>query len=219
MARMYAFAMSSSDHARGRNDGASYAETLEHGWRYFALHAGQRLTLFNYFIAVSGVILAGGAAALQGTARFSLLGVALGLLLVLLALVFHKLDQRTSALIKISEQVLAATERQCIPPEARLFAPEIDSGTSGVLDPSAAGWTYGRSLRLSFLVVGILGLALCVLSLLRAADMLRWESAGAVPSVSAHAPSRDAEISDARQNAAKPHLRSERIAPPDNVVR
>jgi hypothetical protein len=211
--------MSSSDHARNRDSRISNAETLEHSWRYFAIHAGQRLTLFNYFIAVSGVTLAGGAAALQGTARFSLLGVALGLLLVLLALIFYKLDERTSALIKISERALAATERQCMPPEARLFASEIESVTTEVLDPSSAGWTYGRSLRLSFLVVGILGLSLCVLSLLRAADLLRWEGAAAVASASNQAHPRNAEISDARENAADSDRRSERIAPPDNVVR
>jgi hypothetical protein len=211
--------MSTSDHARSHHDRFSNAETLEHGWRYFALHAGQRLTLFNYFIAVSGVILAGGAAALQGTARFSLLGVALGLLLALLALVFYKLDQRTSALIKMSEQALAATEQQCMPLEARLFALEINGGTTGFLNPSSAGWTYGRSLRLSFLVVGMLGLALCVLSLLRATEILRWETVGAVPSASAHAPSRAAEISDARQNSAQPNRRSEHVAAPDDVVR
>lgn len=202
--------MPTSDRSNGANNKLSNAETLEHEWRYFALHAAQRLTLFNYFIAVSGVILAGGAAALQGTARLSLLGVALGLLLALLALVFYKLDQRTSALVKMSEQALAATERHCLPPEARLFTPEIDAGTLGISKSGSEGWTYGRSLRLSFLVVGILGLALCALSLLRAVDILRWETVGTdAPAV----------ISDAGQQAAEPSLLSELVAPPDNVVR
>src|SRR5580704_16155126 len=52
---------------------------LEHAWRYFALHANQRMSLFNFFLVLAGLISAGLAACLQRTGSFQLLGVALGL--------------------------------------------------------------------------------------------------------------------------------------------
>ena len=32
---------------------------LEHAWRYFALHAEQRMTVFNFFVASAGLALTG----------------------------------------------------------------------------------------------------------------------------------------------------------------
>lgn len=153
----------------------SEAEVLEHGWRYFALHAAQRLTLFNYFIALSGISIAAIAATLQGTPRFSLLGVALGLLLSLLALIFYKLDQRTATLIKSAEIAIAEAERGSVPVSSQVFVREsggLDAGDPRTLKPH---WTYGRSLRVSFATVAAIGLALAMLSGLRAADIVRWD--------------------------------------------
>ena len=40
----------------GTDHGASMRE---HSWRYFEVHAGQRITVFNYFLVASGAIAAG----------------------------------------------------------------------------------------------------------------------------------------------------------------
>lgn len=37
----------------------SARDTLEHAWRYFALHAGQRMSLFNYFVLCFAFVSAG----------------------------------------------------------------------------------------------------------------------------------------------------------------
>jgi ABC-type amino acid transport system permease subunit len=56
---------------------------LEHMWRYFELHANQRMTVFNFYLVLSGAIAAGLAATLQGSARLALVGIVLGALLAL----------------------------------------------------------------------------------------------------------------------------------------
>ena len=64
---------------------------LESNLKYFEIHAAQRLTVFNFYIALSGTILAGIAAISQGSARFAFAGAVLGLLLAAISFVFLKL--------------------------------------------------------------------------------------------------------------------------------
>ena len=50
----------------GRDDGA-----LAHAWAYFQLHAAQRITIFNYFVVLSGILATGLAAAIQAPPRLA----------------------------------------------------------------------------------------------------------------------------------------------------
>jgi hypothetical protein len=50
---------------------------LTHAWRYFELHANQRMSVFNFFLALSGVVSAGLAALVQGSAHLIFLGILL----------------------------------------------------------------------------------------------------------------------------------------------
>jgi ABC-type uncharacterized transport system permease subunit len=70
------------------NQEASARDMLEHAWRYFALHAGQRMSIFNFFLVLSGIVAAGLAACLQRHGPFQLIGVALGVLLALVSFTF-----------------------------------------------------------------------------------------------------------------------------------
>lgn len=94
---------------------------LAHAWRYFELHANQRMSVFNFVLALSGVASAGLAALLQGSSRLSFLGVLRGVLLALVAFVFWKLDQRVSFLIKHAEAALSELEHALPDERARLF--------------------------------------------------------------------------------------------------
>jgi len=40
-------------------------DMLDYAWRYFSLHAGQRIAIFNFFVVLSGLSLPGLAACLQ----------------------------------------------------------------------------------------------------------------------------------------------------------
>jgi len=142
------------------------ADMLEHAWRYFALHAGQRMSLFNFFLVVSGSIAVGLAAALQRGGLFLLAGVGLGCLLGFFSFIFWKLDQRTAFLVKHGEAGIIELEQLLPNTAARLLChePVRTAGVKKIGLPLRRMWTYGTTFRVVFAVmgsVGIVGAALC----------------------------------------------------------
>lgn len=134
---------------------------IEHLWRYFALHAQQRISVFNFFVVFSGVIATGIGGSLQAGRPMTFLVVVLGLLLALLSFVFSRLDQRNSELVKISERALRASEKNYLPGYAQIFEREAKAGPSSAFSEdqeTQTTWTFGRSFRFLFLMMGIMGL-------------------------------------------------------------
>ncbi len=124
---------------------------LDHAWGYFQLHANQRVTVFNYFVVFSGLLVTGMVAAGQTSPRFAFVGVVLGLLLCGLSYIFFRLDQRVSFLIKNSEDVIKKLE----PSTAALFSDEVKLTS----DAKGQGlWTYGQAFRTMFFVMAVVGL-------------------------------------------------------------
>lgn len=124
--------------------------SIDHAWKYFELHAQQRMTVFNFFLAIAGLIAAGIGVGLQAGEKFSGLVSLLGCFLTLVSLIFWKLDQRVSAMIKLAEGALIYLEAQGVAPEAAIFTNERARGSTVI-------WTYGRCFRFSFSVVGLVG--------------------------------------------------------------
>ena len=69
-------------------------EARTYVWGYFALHADQRMKLFNFFLILSGLIL-GAFPAVRGMASGTKTVALLPLLLVLTAFIFWRLEKRT----------------------------------------------------------------------------------------------------------------------------
>ena len=138
---------------------------MEHLWRYFALHAQQRISIFNFFVVLSGVISAAIGGALEANRPLTTFVVILGLLLPLLSFVFWRLDQRNSDLVKISERALRRSEESCLPDYARIFVRETLAGTNAAPAEdrfTQTRWTFRRSFNLVFIVMGATGtLASC----------------------------------------------------------
>jgi len=151
------------------NQDVSGQDMLEHAWRYFALHAEQRMSVFNFFLVLSGLVAAGLAASLQRDRSFQLFGVALGFLLALISFVFWKLDQRTGFLITHAEDAIMQLERQFFTvTAARLIGSEREcraTATSGAVITRM--WTYRSAFRLAFAVMGLVGFGGAILSLCR----------------------------------------------------
>jgi len=145
---------------------------VTHAWRYFELHANQRMSVFNFFLVLSGFVAAGLAASFQGSGPLPLIGVMLGFVLTLVSFVFWKLDQRVSFLVKHAEQALAELEGSFSDPKARLFAAEPDR----TKEAQATGlwptrqWTYGDSFRFVFVAMGVMGVIGAILSFSRYFD-------------------------------------------------
>jgi hypothetical protein len=134
---------------------------MEHLWRFFALHAQQRVSVFNFFVVLAGVISAAIGGALQAGRPLSVVVIALGLLLPLLSFVFWRLDQRNSDLIKISERALRSAEMACLPDYARIFVREETAGTTNAYAGDSAvqtSWTFRKSFRFIFVFMGLAGI-------------------------------------------------------------
>jgi hypothetical protein len=70
------------------------------------MQAGQRLTTFNFYIAISSLLSTGLVASFKTDIDFPYLGIVFGLLLILFSFIFWKLDQRNGDLIKGAEATL-----------------------------------------------------------------------------------------------------------------
>lgn len=82
------------------------AELREQAWDFFQMQAGQRLTTFNFYIAIASLLSTGLVASFTAHIDISFLGVLLGLFLIFFSFIFWKLDQRNRELIKGAERTL-----------------------------------------------------------------------------------------------------------------
>jgi hypothetical protein len=142
-----------------------YDNGLDHAWRYFALHAQQRTSVFNFFIVLSGILATGIGAGFQAGKTMAPMVIILGILLTLFSIVFYRLDERGSELVKLAESALIAGENTCLPAFARVIAEENRRRVSAGC--STKTWTFGQSFRLIFWVMGIAGVVASASSLYR----------------------------------------------------
>lgn len=145
-------------------------EARTYAWGYFALHADQRMKLFNFFLILSGLILAA-FPAVRGMAAGAKVVALLPLLLVLTAFIFWRLEKRTRRLVKNAEDALRFLDEQWpfeplpdkSPPYLRLF--ERDDYFMEVV--KRRWWakrfvpiSYADSFRIAYLMIGGVGLGL-----------------------------------------------------------
>jgi hypothetical protein len=154
------------------------AELRKQSWDFFQVQAGQRLTTFNFYIALSSLLTGGLAATLKNDIDIPLAGFAFGLLLTLFSLIFWKLDQRNRYLIKSAEQVLKFFEsRADYPDEAgkphvvkRFLREEFETNELRRRERSWLFWrnyySYTDCFTTVFLAFGSIGAAGGVYSLL-----------------------------------------------------
>jgi hypothetical protein len=138
---------------------------LDHAWRCFALHAQQRISVFNFFIVLSGILATGIGAGFQVGKSMAPVVAILGALLALFSFVFYRLDGRGSELVKLAEAALISGENSCMPKFARIVVEDAKGRASPV--SSSNTWSFGRSFRLIFWVMGIAGTVASACSLYR----------------------------------------------------
>ncbi|MGU3389003.1 hypothetical protein ACLBYG_31240 [Methylobacterium sp. D53M] len=143
---------------------------MEHLWRFFALHAQQRISVFNFFVVLSGVLATAIGGGIQAGRPMALLVTVLGVLLILVSFVFWKLDQRGSDLIKLSESALRAGEAACLPEYARIFRIESQvAGGAAQVDERRprTRWSFRTAFRLMFLMMALAGASASAYSIFR----------------------------------------------------
>jgi cyanate permease len=151
-------------------------QAREHVWKYFELHAQQRIAVFNFFLVLSGALAAGLAATLQGSQRFASLGIALGVLLAFVSFLFWKLDQRVAFLVKHAEASLAEIEGFFSDPEVQVFLQEPSKTTAAKRQASLwrRQWSYGCVFRVLFSTMAVVGVSGSVLCGLRFLGYIAW---------------------------------------------
>jgi len=77
---------------------------------FFNTHASQRMSLFNFYVVLSGAIIAAYFASFKAEMNVELARPALGMLLSLFSYVFWKLDQRNDLLLDVARQALISFE-------------------------------------------------------------------------------------------------------------
>ncbi len=90
------------------------AESRDYAWKYFQLHAGQRMSIFNFFVLISAILTAGLASALQRNGDFQFVKIALSVGLLFVSFSFWKLDQRVRFLVKHAESILKKIETESV---------------------------------------------------------------------------------------------------------
>ena len=83
----------------------------DYAWKYFALHAEQRMKTFHFYILLSSALVVGFINGIKDSKNYLLFSV-LGLLLTLVSFLFKKLDQRNKELIRNGEQALKFLDEQ-----------------------------------------------------------------------------------------------------------
>ncbi len=134
-------------------------QAVEHAWKYFELHSNQRITLFNYFLFIMAGLGTAVGVTLQASNKFSYVGVFISIFIIIVSIVFWKLDQRTSFLIKQSEQVFKKLERNSSV-DIGIFCNEDANLERANKDKIFINKiiTYGLLFRSTFFITGFFGI-------------------------------------------------------------
>jgi len=124
-------------------------EMRQYAWNYFSLHSDQRIKTFNFFLILFAVLVGGVLAFIKDAKYPPLGGVPGGLLLMILSLIFWKLDCRNRELIHHAEDALRIIEADIpeseSPKEMRLFTEESQKAAN--LGPNSLAQVAGWSAR------------------------------------------------------------------------
>ena len=141
------------------------SDMQQYAWRYFELHANQRMSVFKFFIGLATFLTASLLAA--SVQSHYVPAALLGALLALVSFVFWKLDKRTRFLIKGSERALEDLEVVFFAIDAdfsrrlQLFKQErmATAKIKGLFT------TYGECLNVLFLTFAAVGVLVGAISL------------------------------------------------------
>ena len=159
------------------NNSPNETERLEglfrnYAWKYFELHADQRLKAFQFYITLSTAVAGGFALLVKNGADNKALCV-FGLALTFLSFVFWKLEERTRELVRIGERALKYLDRQHNLPDMdgkphplRMFCCDDFTSSTRPLYPIVNGhFSYSRCFRWVFVLFGLIGIGIAITSL------------------------------------------------------
>lgn len=192
------------------SEGKSPVDRLEErAWASFALHAGQRLTTFNFFIVLSSLLVGAMVTTFQKDFRVPYLGAVVGVLLAMLSFIFWKIDVRNKQLIKLAEKAITHFEELAPKPDGMTYHPAAfftrEAHETDQRKAAAAWWhfSYSKAFAAVYILVACTGIAGALVA------VVAKEAATATDSTAA----RHHEGSDLRSADGTPTITSPRIPP------
>lgn len=148
-------------------DKSDRKEFREQAWKYFGLHAEQRLKTFHFFLILAALI-SGAVATIAKDGKSFLAAAAISFLLPCLSFIFWKLDTRNKQFIKHAEDAIKLIEQESGLPDdgdephrLKLFLHEEYVSKSLVRMPKAPPWSahfsYSTCFKVLFLLFGVSG--------------------------------------------------------------
>jgi hypothetical protein len=141
----------------------------EHSWNYFALHAQQRISVFQYFITIESALITAALVSIQYKKELNnpSWALVLGPMIIVFSFVFWKIDQRTRDLISNAENSLREIEKLVQAAAATGISlpftedPQNNSTKKYSALPLIPGrMTYSQSFGTIFLTCGLFGIVL-----------------------------------------------------------
>lgn len=86
-------------------------DRFDYSLRYFELHAKQRISTFNFFVVLSAFLTTAFVATCQKDFSYPSMSALVSLIIMLVSVIFWKLDQRVRFLIQHAESVLELLEK------------------------------------------------------------------------------------------------------------
>lgn len=133
----------------------------EQAWKYFELHAGQRMSIFNFYITLSTAIVAALGVFIGISAISPWLIGTLGSLMVVFSLVFWGLDKRTKDLIHLAEDKILDLEKHDPANIMSIFKTERNKSDKQRFRIISYSFLF-RVIYLIFIVIGLTLLILTV---------------------------------------------------------
>lgn len=138
------------------------SDKFDYAFRYFELHAKQRMSTFNFFIVLSAFLTTAFVATYQSGFLYPSLSYLVSLALMFISVIFWKLDQRVKFLIRHAEGVLENLEKNST--QVRLFSTEREKSSAqknavwqGVIREQLSYSQCFGAMYIMFFVLGLIG--------------------------------------------------------------
>ncbi|MCM1102234.1 MAG: hypothetical protein NC079_10740 [Clostridium sp.] len=143
-------------------------------WNYFAMHAGQRIQILNFYIVLETFFITGLLTLFQLSGDLTVFRLILSFSVIFFSFVFYALDKRTKEMIKFSEDALKTIEQKYeseYSSEIMIFSKEQEK----TLFERRWSWlaknflSYSKLFKLIYLffgIIGILGMVMEIINIL-----------------------------------------------------
>ncbi len=157
------------------NDEKRLVEFREYLWKYFSMHADQRLKTFNFYLLISALLF-GAYGTLFKNASGSIIICFFPSLITFTSFVFWKLDQRTKSMIKYSENALKLIDKELCQDFIGIISPDMlnifkyednqtEKNNKDTYCFLCKTYSYTNCFNLIFLVFGGIGLLITIFHL------------------------------------------------------